>query len=620
MWFVWLIWFVLFIWLIWFIWLVSFNQTNETDQTNQITVFVSSFRLGAYEIMRLKFLQRGWFTILVLAGTLSMVTAMALIDASSASAADAKKSKKAVPSVESTAQRYAEAMGAGNKVGVGQLDFACQYPLVAAAPHGIKTYPADSDLVYDSCWQRLREAHASTLVRTDIGMEVLWPSNGELVFFSEDLNRYPASAFVTDSLGLTPPGTGFHIRIVGSAPLPSASFRLRPNGPIVAVPTTLVKLSVSYQDPLTAPLTYAAGSVKWTSTIKRTRRALKEITTQWVVLSGLKKHGFAGDQAVVNLPVTSGAISGSGIQEKIPFTTETSRPLPDSLVWWGPTDFPGLLIAGAARAATFPELRDRVAMLNRVLIIDPNQAEALMVLSRHLYAIVLREAIPFHKLTVRDPALALVVNEHFWNIYAQATRMDLSLGMEMGGFDKPTTADYLYRMLSAMQTLAVVRPEQLDNQFRLGVAYRWNNDQEAAIATHQSLVKAIPAQRRAGRAEALLQLAWSRINKVAWNRILDDSDIRVAYQDADEALTFADLPLDKFMAEYTKAYSLLFTPDRDNQAVLERLTEAKRWFAEIPGQTPDIWNFFIGAESLKAVLDADPIFQPILAQAEDKKG
>ncbi|HEV8327059.1 MAG TPA: hypothetical protein VGQ08_06205 [Nitrospiraceae bacterium] len=570
--------------------------------------------------MCLHTLQRGWFTILFLAGTLSILTGMNLIEASSASAAAAKKSKQAVTSAEATAQRFAEAMGAGNKVGVGQLDFACQYPLVAAAPHGIKSYPADSDLVYDSCWQRLREAHASTLIRSDVGMEVLWPSNGELVFFSEDLNRYPASAFVTDSLGLTPPGTGFHIHIVGSTPLPSASFRLRPNGPIVAVPTTLVKLSVSYQDPLTAPVTYAAGSVKWTNTIKRTRRALKEITTQWIVLSGLKKYGFAGDRAVVNLPVTSGAISGSGIQEKIPFVTETSRALPDSLVWWGPTDVPGLLTAGAARAATFPELRDRVAMLNRVLIIDPNQAEALMVLSRHLYAIVLREAFPFHKLTVTDPALALVVNEHFWNIYAQAARMDLSLGMEMGGFDKPTTADYLYRMLSAMQTLAVVRPEQLDNTFRLGVAYRWNNDQEAAIATHQSLVKAIPAGRRAGRAEALLQLAWSRINKVAWNRNFDDPDIRVAYQDADDALTLADLPLDKFIAEYTKAYSLLFTPDRDNRALLERLTEAKRWFAEIPGQTPDIWQFFIEAESLKAVLDADPIFQPILARAEEKQG
>ena len=96
-------------------------------------------------MMRLQILQRGWFTILFLAGTLSIVTAMTLIEASSASAAAAKKSKQAVTSAEATAQRYAEAMGAGNKVGVGQLDFACQYPLVAAAPHGIKTYPADSD-------------------------------------------------------------------------------------------------------------------------------------------------------------------------------------------------------------------------------------------------------------------------------------------------------------------------------------------------------------------------------------------------------------------------------------------------------------------------------------------
>jgi hypothetical protein len=572
-------------------------------------------------MIRFQILQRDRFRSLLLAGALSIVTAILLIEPSSASAAaTAKKSKQAATSAETTAQRYAEAMGKGDKVHVGWLDFTCQYPLVAATPRGIKSYPSDSDPVYDSCWQRLREAHAPTLVRSDVGMEVLWPSNGELVFFSEDVNRYPASAFVTDSLGLTPPGTGFQIHIVGSAPLPSASFRLRPTGPTVAVPTTLVKLSISYQDPLTAPVTYAAGSVKWTTTIKRTRRALKDITTQWVVLSGLKKHGFAGDHAVVNLPVTSDIIADSGRQDQIPFVTETSHALPDSLVWWGPTDSPGLLTAAVARAAIFPELRDRVAMLNRVLIIDPNQAEALMVLSRHLYAIVLREALPFHKLMVKDPALSLVVNEHFWNIYAQSTRMDLSLGMEMGGFDKPTTADYLYRMLSAMQTLAAVRPEQLDNRFRLGVALRWNNDQEPAIETHQALVKAIPPERKAGRAEALLQLAWSRINKVAWNRILDDSDIRTAYQDADEALGLADLPLDKFMAEYTKAYSLLFTPDRDNRALLERLMEAKRWFAEIPGHTPDIWNFFIGAESLKAVLDADPIFQPLLAQAEEKKG
>ena len=108
-------------------------------------------------------------------------------------------------------------------------------------------------------------------------MEVLWPSNGDWSFISEDVNRYPASAFVTDSLGRK--STRHRIRVLmlsAAHGFLRPSFRLRPNGPVVAVPTTLVKLSISYQDPLTAPLTYAAGTVKWTNTIKRTRRALKK--------------------------------------------------------------------------------------------------------------------------------------------------------------------------------------------------------------------------------------------------------------------------------------------------------------------------------------------------------
>ncbi len=307
-------------------------------------------------------------------------------------------------------------------------------------------------------------------------------------------------------------------------------------------------------------------------------------------------------------------------QEIVPFVTEFSKAIPGSLTWWGPEDVPGVLTAASARAAGFPNLRDRVALLNRVLIIDPKQPDALTVLTRDLYAVILRDALPGHNLVVKDPSLAMVVNEHYWNIYAQAARVDLSLGMEIGGFDKPTTADYLYRLLPALGTLAEVRPEQLDNRFRWGAALRWNNDQELAIEVHEKLAKDVPAERKAGKAEALLQLAWSRINKVAWNRNFDDPDVRLAYEEAAEAMKFAEIPLDKFLAEYTKAYSLLFSPQRDNRAILDSLTEAKRWFAEIPGQTPDVWNFFIGSEQLKMVLDADPIFQPLLAQADERKG
>jgi hypothetical protein len=550
---------------------------------------------------------------------LSIAVALALIFAvSPANAASSKKTSKTLSPAASVAVQYAEAVSKGDTAKTATLDFACQYRAVAAKA-AVASFQS-SDASPESCWRGLKAADAPALERVDAGMEVLWPTHGALPFFRDDLDRYPASAFVMDAIGLSPPGSGLHVTTVSTTPLPNASFHVRPQAPLISVPATLVTLNVAYQDPLTAPITKAPGSYKWTNTVKPARRAVKSLNTQWVVLSGLKKHGFAGDSAVVNLLVNDGSPVDGLPQEIIPFVTESSKAIAGSVVWWGPEDMPGLLVASAARAASFPSLRDRVAMLNRVLIIDPNQPEALMVLTKDLYAAILRDAGQAHKLNVKDPALAMAVNEQYWNVYAQGERLDLSLDMEMGGLEQPTTADYLYRLLPALRTLAQVRPEQLDNRFRWGVALRWNLDQDLSIEVHEQLVKDVPADRKTAKAEALLQLAWSRINKVAWNRNLDDKDVRAAYQDADQARTFAEIPLDKFIAEYTKAYSLLFTPNRDNGEILKRLTEAKRWFTEVPGNSQQIWDFFIGADSMKSVLNADPIFQPLLAAEPSNKG
>ena len=520
-----------------------------------------------------------------------------------------------------TALRYADAISRGDRVTVGQLDFACQYRLVAASPAGLKSFLPTTDASYETCWQELAAIHAPALKRTDIGMDVLWPSASPLVFYGDDLSSTPASAFVMDVIGIVPPGGGLHLTVTNSKKIPDGSFRLTPNGTVIGVPATLVELTVHYHDPLTSPVTYAPGTVKWTNTVKRARRALKSVITQWVVLAGLKKHGFPGDTAVFHLPVETTPQAPGMPADKIPFTTETSRALPDSLLWWGPDDQPGVLTAAAARAATFPDLRDRVALLNRVLIIDPNQVDALSVLTKHLYAILLREAVNGHKLIVKNPALSLTVNEFYWNIYAGAARLDLSNAMEMGGVSQPTPADFLYRMLPALETLAKTHPEQLDTRFRLGMAYRWNNDQLPMIETFEALVNAIPDNRKTPKAEALIQLAWSRINKVAWNRILHDPDSQRAYADAEASSALAELPIDKFLAEYTMAYSMIFMPNYgDKTKMLQHLIEAKRWFDEVPGKDDEVWRYFLHSELLKAVLDADPAFQPILASTEEKQG
>ena len=520
---------------------------------------------------------------------------------------------KQTPAVE-TALRYAEAIAHGDRVTAGQLDFACQYRFITASTGKVKQFAPAGDASYESCWQMLAEAHAPMLVRTDTAMDILWPSTGPLVFFGDDLPKAPASAFVMDVVGTSPPGSGLRLSPLNSRTIPSGSFRLASKGQVLSVPTTLVQLTVEYHDPLLSPVTYAASNVKWTSTIKRPRRSLKSVTTQWVVFTGLKRHGFPGDAGVFNLPVASLPEAPGMVADKIPFATETSRALPTSLNWWGPDDQPGTLTAAAARAASFPDLRDRVALLNRVLIIDPQQPDALTVLTRHLYSVLLHEGRKSHQLHVKNPALGIVVDEFYWNIYAQGARLDLSNGMEMGGLSEPTPADFLYRLIPALQTLVSIRPDQLDNRFRLGVAYRWNNDQVPMVETFEALVKDIPDNRKTPKAEALLQLAWSRINKVSWNRILHDPETPQAYADAEASLSNAEIPLDKFLAEYTLAYSMIFLPNYgDKTKMLQHLTEAKRWFDEVPDSTEEVWRYFLKTELLHAVLDADPLFKPILA-------
>lgn len=530
----------------------------------------------------------------------------------SAGAAQKKQKAPAAPSSPAVqaAQRYASAIASGDQVAAGQLDFACQYRMAVA---GLKAFPPPSDPLYKACWEPLDQAHRTIVQQQDEGMNVIWPGRNGLVFFREPLETYGASFFVMDVLGLSPPGGGLKLEPVASRPIPSASFRLKEDAPTLGAPTTLVTLKVLYKDPLTSPISYAPGTYKWANTIKRPRTALKSVETQWVVLTGLKKKGFPGDAAVANLPVSEkeGA--------RIPFVTERSRYVDRSAVWFGPADAPGALIAAVARTRQFPELRDRVALLNRVLIVDPDQLEALMAVDQDLYAALLAAAQAAHGIPISNPELAERFNELYWDIYAQTDRMDISLGMEIGGFTKPTPADLLYRLIPAMERLVKLHPQNAEARLHLGTAYRWNNDQLPAINTHEALVKTIPVERYVLRTRALTELAWSRIARVSWNRNFDDPNIVQARREAEEAYKFTDRPLDKFAAAYTMAYSLAFTPNRDNQAMLALLTEAQRWFLELEGATPAAWRYLLNNDNLKGVLEADPIFKPLLEEGKSEK-
>lgn len=538
----------------------------------------------------------------------ALCVSLTLLPLGSSHAAQASKKSKPSPAV-AAAQRYAEAVASGDRVVTGRLDFACQLGMVSAGSAPLKTFPPDSDPVYARCWEGLARAHATAVEQRDLGVSELWPGKGSLVFFNEDLTEYAPSFFVMDRLGLSPPAGGLKIESLNSAPLPAASFRVREGNRLVEATASVVKLGVTYKDPLTSPVAYAPSEDHVTRKARKARLALRGVTIKWVVLTGLRKLGFPGDAAVLNLPVTDA--DGAAV----PFVAERGGYLHDTRAWWGPDDAPGVLTAAMGRAAQYPEQRDRLAMLNRVLLIDPNQPDALTLLSRELYRTLLSAGAAVHKVPLGDAALAARFNELYWNAHAQSARTEIAEAMYLTSRAQSTPADYLYRMLPAMEKLARISPEDRENRLRLGIAYRWNNDQDAAAATHEILLKEILKEQAPMRVRALLELAWTIITRVAWNRVYEDPAIQEAYRHAEEAFKLTDRPLDKFTAAFTMAYSLAFMPNRDNTKMLELLTEARRWYQQVPGSSPESWRYLLQLDALKGVIEADPAFQSLLAGA-----
>jgi hypothetical protein len=524
-----------------------------------------------------------------------------------------KGGARKVSPIAAAAKQFADAIAAGDNKTAGRLDFGCLYRLRTTQAKAITTFPPDQDGYYAQCREARDTLHADAIDQKDRAMDAVWPGRGHLVFYQVDLAGYAPSAFVMPQLGQSPPGSGLRVEVLDQKSLPDASFRVRDNGPIMVAHATLVRTQVTYQDPILSPISYAPGAYKFANTVKRPIGAIKALTIRWVVLTGLKKLGFPGDMAVVNHQTADAA----GVA--IPLVTEPPGSEAASVQWWKPEEAQGILLAGVGRAVLLPDLRDRVSLLNRVLTIDPAQPDALTTLSRDLYHTVLDGAKVLRPFPVSDVSLSNRLGEFYWDTYAHTARTALSIGMEMGGYKNPTEADYLLRMIPAMEQLAKVRPEDLENRLRLGVAYRWNLDQDAAIETHERLLKELPPERAQVRARVLMELAWSRILKVAWNRTLDDPNIVQAYKEAELALTTADRPIDKFAAAYTMAYSRIFMPKRDNKAMLENLTEARKWFDQVNGATPQAWEYLLSNETVKAVVDADPSFQSLFAASPAPK-
>jgi len=515
-------------------------------------------------------------------------------------------------------KRYAAAVAGSNPVQVAQNDFVCLMKMVQNGSTIKGQFPPLSDPIYSWCWARLVEAHAGVIERKDHGLDELWPGVGQLVNFA-DFKRFliaetqsrqmAPSFFVMGEIGAIAGAPGYALEALGTGPLPHASFKINDEGNVIAVPTALVRTRVSYASPVTSPTANAPGQKDWAVPYKKPIHPVKALKVKWVVLSNLKQHGFPVNSAVLNIPIeTSFGIT-------IPFVIEAGGFEPKSTEFWTAQESRHLLDGGVDRAKTLSTRRERIAMLNRILVVDPSHLAALQAITKELYDGLLAFGESLHGIRVNDPILAQRFNEMYWTVISQTDRMDISLHMEMGGRAEPTPADYLYRMIPAMEALADVQPGDFDNRLKLSLAYRWTNDQLTAIMAPQHLLSEVPTDQNVLRAKILLALAWSRISKVAWNRHFEDPDIIRGYEEAEEAFQLSDDPMDKFMGAYAKAYSLAFRPSRDNPAMLKLLTEAKRWYMKVPGSTEQSWNYFLHNDTLKGIVETDPSFRSLMASS-----
>ena len=516
----------------------------------------------------------------------------------------------------STIREYAEAVGKGDRVIAGQRDFVCLFTMAQQQLLTTGNFPDRLHPIYEWCDQRRKDAHQRAINQRDRALDNVWPGPGKLVDYADFQRFYIAetssrqlapSFFVMPDITMYEPNQPFTIEALESGTLPHASFPTADQSNVVAAPTAFVMTKISYPNPLTAPVGNAPGAEDWAVPYKKRQRVIKSLKVKWVVLSNLKELGFPTDRAVLDLPLDGphGTI--------IPFVVDPGGFFQHSTEWFSLEDNPQAVQTGIQEAQAAPTVLEAVMRLNRVLMIAPSHKEALEVFADQLYKGLMNYGSRLHGIQLGDERLTQRFNELYWTVQSQTDRFDLTLGMEIGGKAEPMPADFLYRMIPVMEALASLEPGNFNNRIRLISTYRWTNDQMAALSSPQELLTELPSEQEELRTRVLLELAWARIGKVAWNRHFDDPDIQKGYETAQRALDLTQDPLNKFTAAYAMAYSLAFNFPRDNQAMLDLLKLARDWFEKIPGSNPQGWDYMLANDTLKGFVETDPAFKSLLA-------
>jgi hypothetical protein len=505
--------------------------------------------------------------------------------------------------------QYAEALAAGKVAEWAAFDLGC------LARH---RRPGASPGTEKACWDDTMKAHRALV--DDEPETGIFGAAGRGIGFgliaeahrrADNWKNYPPGIFVSPAVVKE---TTSKIAVKKVWPTRPIAIQEQEHDP-VAVRGTLVEVHVTYPDPLTAPLALKPGEVWWASGQIRRYGPVREVDVRFVVVSGLRKLGYAQDTAVVNEALTDapqipGARYGLdpdniGRAFERAGAPPVEPPIKGGLVigsarWWTRPEAAEHFQAGIERAKHLPSQSDRLALLKRLLLIDPDDAEANGLLGAEFFEGFLAEGLKKSGINAADNAAKRRLAELYWNIQAPTWRQELTA---VATGEEPA-AEALYGAIAAFESVVNSHAASPEIRRRLGALYRWNGEAESALALHEQLLQEADAADGAKRGALLSEIAWDRFQWLAWNRRYAHPWHGLARREAEQALELVKDPLDKMTAAQALLLLETLSLDRTPNTVQDKVRLVKHWHDRVPlpvGMV-GVWAHLVGNDLVKALV------------------
>ncbi len=489
--------------------------------------------------------------------------------------------------------RYAEAMASEQLEEWARLDLGCVH-----RQHKTKSLPgtSPSQTEFQACWDATMTAHR-TLVASETepgifgalgrgtGFGLIHASHQHADFWKD----YPPALAVSPSVIREDPKAPIPlIRVEKVLESRSAGLVIEGIHEPVNVKKVSIDVSVTYPDPLSAPLALLPHEPWWASPVIRKYAPVRNLTARFEVVTGLKALGYSVDQAVVN-----DALPGA------PIIAKPSEPgiLPSSPQWWDRTQTQDLFEKEVEKARTTDSFQERVKKFQRLLLLDPKEPRANGLYGMDLYIAFLQEGLAKGKIKSKDKTISQKLGELYWNIQAQALRQEFTEVASGHSF----AADVFYQAMPALKTALKDGKGRADMQRRLGALYRWNNDTASALTIHEQMLSNVPQDDQARRAQILSEIAWDRLQWLSWNRRYDHPWMTQTRKEAEQSLNLAKSPIDKLMAGEALVILDALAVPRDQSRLQKHVAVVRTYHDQLSG-VAGMWDHLVGNDLVKSLV------------------